>query len=314
MPRPIEEVLSAEYIAFFLASVAFIYLFFLVDRVLYQHGFLDKLTDRLVISAPTSLTILRVASFLFFISLFGYGWVNKSFFLTPDLYTDNPLIKWLHLTIAVAALHRPASPIIGVCLLILWAMAVHQYGIIHALDYIVFLGLAAFFIASGMRDCDMRTAGSVAMFALLGINFGWLAIEKWAYPQWTYAMLEKRPELLFGIPPDTYMIFAGFVEFNVAFVLLGAVSSFSRVVALGLGAIFVLAISQFGLIDAVGHLFIIAILLILVLRGPTRARHFMVLSDKSVWAHAYFMTGLYFLAFVMIFLAYYGLRHLYYGV
>lgn len=71
---------------------------------------------------------------------------------------------------------------------------------------------------------------------------------------------------------------------------------------------------KFGLIDAIGHLMIIATLFVLVVRGPTEAREMLVLLDKSVWTEAYFMTGLYFLALVMIFILYYGLHHIAYGV
>jgi hypothetical protein len=39
----------------------------------------------------------------------------------------------------------------------------------------------------------------------------------------------------------------------------------------------------------------------------------LVLRDKAVWTEAYFMTGLYFLALVMIFILYYTLHHLAYG-
>jgi hypothetical protein len=38
-----------------------------------------------------------------------------------------------------------------------------------------------------------------------------------------------------------------------------------------------------------------------------------VLKHKSLWTEAYFMTGLYVLAFVMAFIAYYGIRFLVYG-
>lgn len=53
---------------------------------------------------------------------------------------------------------------------------------------------------------------------------------------------------------------------------------------------------------------IIGILFVLVIRGPTSAREILVLREKSVWMETYFMTGLYFLAFVTIFIAYYGLH------
>ncbi|MBT6203057.1 MAG: hypothetical protein HOI34_05090, partial [Rhodospirillaceae bacterium] len=87
---------------------------------------------------------------------------------------------------------------------------------------------------------------------------------------------------------------AAFVEFNIVFILLSSASVASRFVA-------------FGLIDAVGHLVIIAVLVILTIRGPTSARYFLVLSDKSLWTEAYFMTGLYMLALNVMFMAYYGL-------
>ena len=68
------------------------------------------------------------------------------------------------------------------------------------------------------------------------------------------------------------------------------------------------AIFEFGLLDAIGHLMIIAILFVLFMRGPTSAREILVLLEKSVAMEMYFMMGLYFLAFVMIFIAYYGLH------
>ena len=67
------------------------------------------------------------------------------------------------------------------------------------------------------------------------------------------------------------------------------------------------------MIDAVGHAPIIAILVVLVIYGPTKGRNFLVLENKSLWTEAYFMSGLYILAFVMIFTAYYGIHAHAYG-
>jgi hypothetical protein len=120
--------------------------------------------------------------------------------------------------------------------------------------------------------------------------------------------------MLLGMSPYLFLLVSGFIEFNLAFVVLGATSVVGRLVALGLQSIFVLAIFKFGVVDAVGHLLIIAILLILVVRGPTDARNMLVLRDKSTWTEAYFMTGLYSLAFVLIFIVYYGLHYFSYGV
>jgi hypothetical protein len=62
---------------------------------------------------------------------------------------------------------------------------------------------------------------------------------------------ERDPSLLMGLEPGTYMVLAGFVEFNLTFVVLSSVSLFWRALTLGLFSIFALAIYKFGLIDAV---------------------------------------------------------------
>src|SRR5258705_2867676 len=110
---------------------------------------------------------------------------------------------------------------------------------------------------------------------------------------------------MMGFEPHTYMMLAGFVEFNVTFMALNSASLLSRAVSLVLVSIFLLAIFKFGMIDAVGHLLIIAILFVLIVHGPTKGRHFLVLEQKSLWTEAYFMTGLYLLAFLFVFIAYY---------
>jgi hypothetical protein len=157
-------------------------------------------------------------------------------------------------------------------------------------------------------------SGFIVLFATTGLTLTWAAIEKFAYPEWSYQILERHPDMLLGMSPYLFLLVSGFIEFNLAFVVLGATSVVGRLVALGLQSIFVLAIFKFGVVDAVGHLLIITILLILVVRGPTDARNMLVLRDKSTWTEAYFMSGLYTLAFVMTFVLYYGLHYLVYGV
>jgi len=137
-------------------------------------------------------------------------------------------------------------------------------------------------------------------------------MEKFAYPNWSYDLLSMHADMLVGMSPQTYMLVAGFMEFGLAFVLLSAASIAGRFVALGLQGIFMLAIFKFGMLDAIGHLMIIAILFVLFVRGPTSAREILVLREKSIWMETYFMTGLYFLAFVLIFIAYYGLHGIFY--
>jgi len=67
----------------------------------------------------------------------------------------------------------------------------------------------------------------------------WGAVEKWAYPQWTYPLLVARPYLTFGFDAGDFMVIAGFVEFAFAFYMLTGLSML-RLAILGLGTILIL--------------------------------------------------------------------------
>ena len=151
------------------------------------------------------------------------------------------------------------------------------------------------------------------LFAAAGLTLIWAAVEKFAYSNWTISVLADKPHVTMGMSPPIFMKVSGFIEFFVTFILLGAVSVVGRLISLGFMSIFVLAVYEFGVLDAVGHMMIVAILWVLIVRGPTDARNMLVLPDKSLFTEAYFMTGLYYLAFVTIFIIYYGIHYLAYG-
>ncbi len=309
LPKPIGEVLNGTFVKFFLASVAGIAIFFWADRTAYRRAFLSALDARLKRLDDFSILILRLSAAVFLISVWGWHEVyGTAFYITPELKTNARYVPWLQLAFGFCALFRRTLPVVGLGLLALYGLALRDYGVFHLLDYMIFLGLAYFFTVANIKRGKWRQSGFVVLYAATGLTLLWAAMEKFAYPEWSYAMLRSNPDMLLGMQPETYMMLAGFLEFSVAFVLLGAVSIGGRVVALGLQGIFLLAIFKFGLLDAIGHLMIIAILFVLFLRGPTSAREILVLREKSVWMEIYFMTGLYFLAFVMIFIAYYGLH------
>lgn len=309
-PLPIGEVITPAFIYMFLVSTACIYAFFWVDRYFFRTDFMVKQLGGLRINEDQAFWIMRGSASLVFLALFVFGMMGSSFYLTPELATDNPIVSWAHLAMAAFALFRPTVPLAGVGIFALYGMAMRDYGVFHLLDYLIFVGIAVYFFLSFRTGPTWTRSRYVTLFALAGLTLLWASIEKWGYPGWTYPLLRKDTSLLMGLTPEFYMLLAGFVEFNITFILLSSVSIASRFIALALNAVFILAIFKFGLIDAVGHLMIIAVLLILVARGPTNARYFLVLSDKSLWTEAYFMTGLYMLAFNVVFISYYGLYFL----
>lgn len=314
-PTPIGEVLDGIFIKLFLVSAAACYLFFFVDRYIFNEGLFEAFDHRLRSLDNAAQFIMRAAAGTFFLCLFGW-WAfgfGESFYLTPELRTPSRIVPWIHLAIALCVLSRYTLAFAGLGVFTLYFLAGRDYGLFHILDYVIFLGIAFFLLVAGSSSKQLLKSGFVVLFACTGLTLIWAAVEKFAYAQWTISVLESRPHMLMGMSPSLFMKVSGFVEFFVTFILLGAVSVVGRLVALGFMSVFVLAIFEFGMVDALGHLMIVAILWVLVVRGPTDARNMLALPNKSLFTEAYFMTGLYFLAFVMIFILYYGIHFLAFG-
>ncbi len=314
-PTPIGEVLDGTFVKMFLVSVAGCYIFFLLDRYIYEEGILAEFDKKMKLFDNAANTIMRVAAGIFFFALFGW-WafgVGQSFFLTPELKTNAAWVPWLHLIMALAVISRYTVFVAGIGVFVLYIAATFDYGLFHLLDYMIFLGIGYYLTVSQSKTKGWIKSGFVVLFACAGLTLIWAAVEKFAYSHWTIAVLADKPHVTMGMSPPIFMKVSGFIEFFVTFILLGAVSVVGRLISLGFMSVFVLAVFEFGTLDAVGHMMIVAILWVLIVRGPTDARNMLVLPDKSLFTEAYFMTGLYFLAFVMIFILYYGIHHLTYG-
>jgi hypothetical protein len=314
-PAAIGDVLTGDFIKMFLISVAGVYIFFLIDRYIYEEGILGEFDRKLKLFDNLANMIMRVAAGIFFLSLFiWYQVYGTTFYLTPELKTSAPYVPWIHLIMALSVIWHRTTIIAGLGVFLLYILAMRDFGIFHVLDYMIFLGIGYFLTVSNLDSKKLLKSGFIVLFASTGLTLIWASVEKFAYADWTNPLFEKNPAMLMGMSPQRFMMVSGFVEFFVTFILLGAVSVVGRLISLGFMSIFVLAVVQFGIVDALGHLMIVAILFVLIVRGPTSAREMLVLWDKSLFTEAYFMTGLYFLAFVMIFILYYGIHHMSYGV
>ena len=314
-PMPIGEVIDKTFVYMFIVSVIGCYLFFLADRFVYEGGYLAEFDKKLKLFDNLANYIMRGAAGIFFLSLFlwwALGW-GESFFVTPELKTQAAFVPWVHLIMAFCLVSRYTTPLTGIGIFVLWILSSFQYGLFHTLDYMIFLGIAYYLTISGINSKGWLKSAFVVLFACTGLTLIWASVEKFAYADWTDPIFAKSPHVLMGMTPAFFMKLSGFMEFFITFILLGAVSVVGRLVSLGLMLVFVTAVFEFGMLDAVGHLMIIAILFVLIVRGPTSAREMLVLRDKSVFTEAYFMTGLYYLAFVTIFLLYYGLHYLFFG-
>ena len=201
---------------------------------------------------------------------------------------------------SLCALHRYTVPLTGLGIAILYVVATTQYGIFHLLDYLILVGVSYYFLAVPMSGPRWLMSRYLVLYATTGLTLLWASIEKWGYASWTYPLLAREPDLLMGFEPRTTMTLAGFFEFNVTFMALSSASLLSRAVTLALFSIFLLAIVKFG--DRCGRTFAHHCDPLCADRSwSDQGRYFLVLEQKSLWTEAYFMTGLYILAFVLVF-------------
>jgi hypothetical protein len=296
-PRPLVSVLSPNFGWLFLISVVGLLGGCLIERTRLGFTLGDALNRLTAVLRSRSEELLRACAGGFFVSL----WVLGNVILTPELKTSSSLIPWLQAAIAIGLFWRPTMILSGLGIVALYVIGVANYGVFHLLDYPIFLGLAAFFILSsveknlfGLRPIDVARWGA-------GITLMWASVEKWAYPDWTYPLLAEHPNLAIGWEPSLYMTAAGVIEFGLAFGLIWT-PLVRRLAAIVLSAMFISAIFEFGKVDAIGHLMIIAIL-IAVAADDSKTPHW-----RPAWAPI-----LYGLALVVTLAAYYGVHAVMFG-
>jgi hypothetical protein len=224
-------------------------------------------------------TIFRAACAFFFIAIWGLGGV----LLTPELKTDSTLIAALQLGIAAGMLSRRTMPFSALGIFILFGVGIWNYGAFHLADYPIFLGVAAYLALVGGQTNFFGARPIDVLRWAAGITLMWASIEKWAYPEWSYPLLNLHPEMTLGFAPDFYMRAAGAIEFALAFSLLWT-PLVRRVGAILLAAMFISAVGEFGKIDLIGHsLIVVALFGIIADDGGKPAR----VRDSSLLPFAY---------------------------
>ena len=240
--------------------------------------------------------LYRAATAIFFIAVPLLGGT----ILTPELKTAHTHIEIYQIMIAIGLFWRPTMVLSAIGIVIIYGYGIRQYGFFHMLDYPIFLGLAAYLFLSGLRRNFTHPRPLDISRWATAITLIWASVEKWAYPGWTYPVLESEPAISFGFSPGLYMDAAGVIEFVSAFGLLWT-PLVRRLSAVTLLIVFLSAIIPFGKLDAVGHLMIIIILIgILFDSQPSKPRP-PILSVVIMAA-----------VLVIDLLAYYGLHKFFY--
>lgn len=247
----------------FWTGIALVLVFFLATRAVEKTRLgagilagLDKATGALWERRDDFMRFVIAA---FFVAVFAVGGV----FLTPDLKTPHEWVSWMQLLIAALVFSRRTMPLAAAGIILLWVLALTQYEFFHLLDYLSLgVAVAAYLVMEASDRPGWREHRFVVLRWGVAIALMWSSLEKFAYPDWFYPLVEERPFLTFGIPRDVFIPMAGVAEFTMGFGLLWT-ALVRRLSAIALFVIFNAAVFPFGRMDLVGHALIMAVIVII---------------------------------------------------
>lgn len=304
-PAPVTDTLANGW---FWLAILLVLAFFTVVVIVERHavgervlGGMDLVTARLW---ERSDEFMRAVVGAFFIAVFAIGGV----YLTPDLQTPNEWVSWLQFLIAILVFSRRTMPLAAIGIVGLWAIALRDYDFFHLLDYLALgLGVAGYLLLAAFPGSRFYERRFLILRWGVAIALMWSSLEKFAYAEWFYPLVEEKPFLTLGIPRDPFIPMAGVAEFTMGFGLLWT-PLVRRLSAIALLVIFILAVYPFGRIDLVGHALIMGALVLMVAEpGPPASR------AVPLWqAVARVPLGL-LAAMVVIGGAYWGLHALFYS-
>lgn len=307
-PAALWDVFSVPFVIVLSLSILLIAIVFVADRAMSAGGVedaVDALFEPLKGSAPD---IMRVSLGAFLLCL----WLLGGIVLTPELKTDSQAVSWFQLVLAICTLWWRTVFIAGFGIVALYGLAIAQYGGFHLMDYPLFIGIAAYLVIHSLRLARLKPYALSILYAAMAQTLLWASVEKWAYASWTLPLLAQHERITLGINHHIYVMLAGFVEFVAAFLLLFGMLS-QRLVAAMLLGIFVAAIIDFGKVDAVGHLMIIAALSVAVIEGNTTINHAVQSGIRSYRIGGLEQAATYVGVLLLFFLMYYGAHGLAYG-
>lgn len=307
-PTPLPDVFSPTFLLLLAGSIVLIMLIGLGDRVIAETFRGDPLERLFAALKPQLPDVIRIMLGAFLLSL----WLKGGIILTPEITTTNETIAWFQLLLAMSTTSWRTSWIAGLGLLVLYGIAIANYGLFHLLDYPLFPGIAAYVMIHSFRIERLLPYALSILYVAMAVTLLWASIEKWAFGAWTMPLLKQHERITLGIDHQLYMLMAGFVEFITAFLLLYGRTS-QRLAALMLFVIFIAAIIDFGKIDAVGHSMIIAALAVVVIHGNTTVNIVLLNRIPSLTVSALEL-GMTYLGFILLFFTFYYVTHgIFYG-
>src|SRR5882757_2409156 len=267
-PLPVQAVFTATFVLFFTLFLILLSLGCMAERTALGAG-ISELLDRY--AAPLHRRaddLLRSVAAVSFALL----WADGGLIMTPDLKASSIWLSAIQLLIPMYMFGRATLPAAGAGIIVLYGYGVATYGLFHMLDYPVFLGLGVFFALSVTQNSKLLAFRFDFLRWTVACSLLWPSIEKFVYPGWVAPIAITHPGLTLGFDVATVVTAAGVVEFGLSFALFWT-PLVRRLAALTLMALLTAATFDFGKVDGIGHLMIIAILMVVFARpGGTHER------------------------------------------
>ena len=277
-PQPLTATLTNQW---FWIGIALVLMFFLATRAIEKMSVgqsilagMDRITNPLWLRLDD---FVRAVIAVFFVAIFAVGGV----YLTPDLKTPNEWVSWMQLLIAAFVFSRRTMPLAAAGIIMLWVLALTEYDLFHLLDYLALgVSVAGYLVLESSNKPGWRKYRFEVLRWGVAIALMWSSLEKFAYPDWFFPLVEEKPFLTFGMPRDVFIPMAGVAEFTMGFGLLWT-ALVRRLSAITLFLIFNAAVYPFGRIDMVGHALIMAII-VAIAADPTPQTRFAI--RRPVWS------------------------------
>lgn len=263
-PLTVQEVLTPTFLGLFVLSMVTIGLLALVDRRLAAVPWYERINAWLSSRSESALLVMRVG---IGVSLL-LSWQADSL-LAPELGISGvPWLGWMQFACAFLLLFDRLVPVAGVGVIALFAIGLARAGMLHMLDYVLFLGAGYYLAVSGSRNPAVRGTGLPALYMGVGFSLCWVAIEKLVYPQWGLYVLQQNPQLALGLDLGFFLTATAFVEFSLGYLLI--INLLQRPMALAITLVFFSTTLIFGKLEVIGHTPTHAALIVFLLEGPGR--------------------------------------------
>jgi hypothetical protein len=191
---------------------------------------------------------------------FAVLWTDGSTILTPDLRDNHAWLSTIQVLIAIYVAARATLPAAAVAILVLYGYGVATYGLFHMLDYPFFLGLAAYFALSVSKNSWLGSLRFDCLRWTAALSLMWPAMENFLYPSWVTSVAMAH-SLTYGLDVATFTNAVGNAEFGLAFALFW--TPLVRRLGAAVLALLLFAVTlDLGKMVGVGHLMIVAILLL----------------------------------------------------